>query len=148
MERKEAIKILINYGEHNIIARTKVGIAFAMAIASLEADEAYQLEYEDWKAYRKKKMEEQPVDKSDEFEEWKLNEDKDSYLRIGDIVDRFKEIDEHYNHNPWNLTQIFSNLNVLQRVECKIELPTTKNDLGVELIDRVELLKAMDTKHT
>ena len=62
-----------------------------------------------------------PVDKSDEFEEYKLNEDKDCYLRIGDIVDRFKEIDEHYNHSPWTLTQIFSNLNVLQRVGCKAE---------------------------
>ena len=72
------------------------------------------------------------VDKSDDFEEWKLNEDKDSYLRIGDIVDRFKEIDEHYNHSPWNLAQIFSNLNILQRVECKMESPTTKNDLAVD----------------
>ena len=46
MTRAEAIKILINYGENNIIARTKVGIAFDMAIKSLETDEAYQLEYE------------------------------------------------------------------------------------------------------
>lgn len=38
MERKEAIKILVNYGEHNIIARTKVGIAFDMAIKTLETD--------------------------------------------------------------------------------------------------------------
>ena len=84
------------------------------------------------------------VDKSDEFEEWKLNEDKDCYLRIGDIVDRFKEIDEHYNHSPWNLTQIFSNLNVLQRVECKMESPTTKNDLGVDCISRKRVLEWLE----
>ena len=46
MTRAEAIKILINYGENNIIARTRVGMAFDMAIKSLETDEAYQLEYE------------------------------------------------------------------------------------------------------
>lgn len=53
------------------------------------------------------------IDKSDEFEEWKLNEDKDRYIRIGDILERFKEVDEYFGHDPWTLKQIFSNLNIL-----------------------------------
>ena len=47
------------------------------------------------------------------IEEWKLNDRKDEYLRIGDIVERFNHIDEVYNHTPWTLEQIYSNLNIL-----------------------------------
>ena len=46
-------------------------------------------------------------------EEWLLNERKDEYLRIGDIVKRFNEIDDLYNHTPWTLKQIYANLNIL-----------------------------------
>ena len=47
------------------------------------------------------------------IEEWELNERKDEYLRIGDIVERFNHIDEVYGHTPWTLKQIYSNLNIL-----------------------------------
>ena len=47
------------------------------------------------------------------IEEWELNERKDEYLRIGDIVERFNHIDEVYGHTPWTLEQIYSNLNIL-----------------------------------
>ena len=88
----------------------------------LGAKEIYKAIYDLPPVYLKRECEaENCISRSDDFEEWKLNEDKDCYLRIGDIVDRFKEIDEHYNHSPWNLTQIFSNLNVLQRFECEAE---------------------------
>ena len=83
-----------------------------------------------------------PIDKSDEVEEWELNEDKDYYLRIGDIVDRFKEIDEYYNHSPWNLTQIFSNLNILQRVECKADDITFKDDNAVSRLSVRDIIYA------
>lgn len=42
-----------------------------------------------------------------------LIERKDEYLRIGDIVKRFKDIDAYYKHESWNLEQIFANLNIL-----------------------------------
>jgi hypothetical protein len=51
----------------------------------------------------------------------KLNERRDEYLNIGDIVDRFKHIDEVYNHSPWNLEQIFANLNILISKEINTE---------------------------
>ena len=143
--------------------------ALEMAIDSLETDEAYQLEYEvstqpsidDFIEYAERKFGvkvsvkksddpdtveklfgEKVIDKSDEFEEWKLNEDKDCYLRIGDIVERFKEIDEHYNHSPWTLIQIFSNLNILQRVECKAEDITFKDDNAVSRLSVRDIIYA------
>ena len=45
--------------------------------------------------------------------EWELNERRDEYLRIGDIIDRFNRIDDVYGHTPWTLEQIYSNLNIL-----------------------------------
>lgn len=47
------------------------------------------------------------------IDEWELNERKDEYLRIGDIVERFNHIDEVYGHTPWTLEQIYANLNIL-----------------------------------
>ena len=54
-------------------------------------------------------------------DEEELNERRDEYLNIGDIVDRFKHIDEVYNHSPWNLEQIFANLNILMGKEIDNE---------------------------
>lgn len=47
------------------------------------------------------------------IEEWELNERRDEYLKIGDIVERFNHIDEVYGHTPWTLKQIYANLNIL-----------------------------------
>ena len=52
------------------------------------------------------------------IDEWKLNDRKDEYLRIGDIVERFNHIDEVYGHTPWTLEQIYSNLNILVGFEA------------------------------
>lgn len=35
--------------------------------------------------------------------EWLLNERREEYLKIGDILDRFKRIDGLYNNTPWTL---------------------------------------------
>ena len=49
-----------------------------------------------------------------------LNETKEQILKDGDILvskrdllERFCEIDEEYNGEPWNLLQILTNINVL-----------------------------------
>lgn len=49
--------------------------------------------------------------------EWLLNERREEYLKIGDILDRFKRIDGLYNNTPWTLEQIFSNLNILDSTQ-------------------------------
>ncbi|WP_185752633.1 hypothetical protein [Butyrivibrio sp. AE2032] len=46
-----------------------------------------------------------------------LREREHEYIRIGDILERFKRIDEEYKHEPWTLEQIFSNLNMLSSKE-------------------------------
>ena len=58
------------------------------------------------------------MNKRTNINEFRLNERKNEYLRIGDIVDLLKENDEFYNHEPWTLEQIFANLNLLVGV-CK-----------------------------
>lgn len=61
MTRKEAIDILKSCQPLNcgfcIQGGDEVNEALQMAINSLEVDEAYQLEYEDWKKYREEKIE-------------------------------------------------------------------------------------------
>lgn len=49
--------------------------------------------------------------------EWLLNERREEYLKIGDILDRFKRIDGLYYNTPWTLEQIFSNLNILDSTQ-------------------------------
>lgn len=34
------------------------------------------------------------------------------YLPVSDLAKRFEEIDEYYNHSPWNLTQILHNIGI------------------------------------
>ena len=42
-----------------------------------------------------------------------LKEREDEYIRIGDIVERFTDVDEYYNNTPWTLKQILNNINIL-----------------------------------
>ena len=35
------------------------------------------------------------------------------YISIAELVERFEEIDEYYNHESWNLKQILSNINII-----------------------------------
>ena len=38
---------------------------------------------------------------------------EDQYITFGDIVERFDEVEEEYEGEPWNLMQIYNNLNIL-----------------------------------
>lgn len=48
----------------------------------------------------------------------KYIEDESLYINKADLVRRFVEVDEYYNHEPWNLMQILTNINMI--VEKKI----------------------------
>lgn len=46
---------------------------------------------------------------------------KDEYVKIGNILKRFSEIDEEYGHSPWTLEQIYANINILGSEELKTD---------------------------
>ena len=35
------------------------------------------------------------------------------FVSVSDLAERFAGIDEYYDHEPWNLNQILSNINML-----------------------------------
>lgn len=35
------------------------------------------------------------------------------YIPVSDLAERFEEIDDYYNHSPWTLLQILSNINII-----------------------------------
>lgn len=39
------------------------------------------------------------------------------YVSVADLAERFEEIDEYYNHTPWNLKQILNNINIFVPIE-------------------------------
>lgn len=39
------------------------------------------------------------------------------YVSVAELAERFEEVDEYYNHELWNLTQILSNINILIPIE-------------------------------
>ena len=74
--------------------------------------------------------------------DWSLNERKDEYLKIEDILERFNEIDRLYNHTPWTLDQIYANLNIIMSEQFKSDDVVLSYDAYHELIaDRAEKLK-------
>lgn len=34
------------------------------------------------------------------------------FISVSDLAKRFEEVDEYYNHEPWNLKQILNNINI------------------------------------
>lgn len=48
-----------------------------------------------------------------------LTSDKDCYVNLTELVERFVEIDEEYNHENWNLMQILANFNLMDVVKIK-----------------------------
>lgn len=83
-------------------------------------------------------------------DEWELStQRKDEYLRIGDIVDRFKNIDATYNHTEWNLKQIFANLNILMGVDIKEDIISEIDKLPTKDIEFADGLvnKAIPKDH-
>ena len=41
------------------------------------------------------------------------------YISVSELAKRFEEIDELYNHDYWNLTQILANINLIIPIEIK-----------------------------
>ena len=39
------------------------------------------------------------------------------FVSVSDLAERFAEVDEYYNHEPWNLKQILNNIHILIPVE-------------------------------
>ena len=56
-------------------------------------------------------------------------EDRSLYINKAALVERFVEIDEYFNHRPWNLMQILANINMI--VEEVIPLAENSNSKGV-----------------
>lgn len=46
-----------------------------------------------------------------------FTEGKSLYINKADLVNRFVEVDEEYNHEPWNLMQILANINLIVGVK-------------------------------
>lgn len=38
-------------------------------------------------------------------------------IPISELVERFIEVDEHFNHEPWNLKQILNNIDMIVPIE-------------------------------
>ena len=48
-----------------------------------------------------------------------LTRDTELYVNLSELVERFVEIDEYYNHEDWNLMQILANIKMLDFVELE-----------------------------
>ena len=46
-----------------------------------------------------------------------FTEDESLYINKADLVNRFVEVDEEYNHESWNLMQILANINLIVEVK-------------------------------
>ena len=46
------------------------------------------------------------------------------YIPVSDLAARFEEIDEYYNHEPWNLQQILANINLIVSIELEKQYDT------------------------
>ena len=48
-----------------------------------------------------------------------LTKNTELYVNLSELVERFVEIDEYYNHEDWNLMQILANIKMLDFVELE-----------------------------
>ena len=48
-----------------------------------------------------------------------LTKDTELYVSLSELVERFVDIDEYYNHEDWNLMQILANIKMLDFVELE-----------------------------
>lgn len=64
-----------------------------------------------------------PEEYNKEVQEYvkEMTENPDAYINLKELVERLVEIDEYYNHEPWNLMQILANINLFIPVEIKKE---------------------------
>lgn len=59
------------------------------------------------------------VDDSTKIDIEIMTENPNMYVNLKELVERFIEIDEYYNHEPWNLQQIIANINICGAEEFK-----------------------------
>ena len=50
-----------------------------------------------------------------------LTKDDNLYINLSELIERFVEVDEYYNHEPWNLMQILTNINMIIPVKINWE---------------------------
>lgn len=48
-----------------------------------------------------------------------LTKNPNKYVNLKELTERFIDIDEYYNHEPWNLEQIIANISILIPVEIE-----------------------------
>ena len=48
-----------------------------------------------------------------------LTKNTELYVNLSELVERFVDIDEYYNHEDWNLMQILANIKMLDFVELE-----------------------------
>ena len=46
-----------------------------------------------------------------------MTSNSNRYVNLKELTERFVEIDEYYNHEPWNLTQILANIRIMGSIE-------------------------------
>ena len=46
-----------------------------------------------------------------------MTENPNMYVNLKDLVERFVDVDEEFNHTPWNLEQIITNIRMCGTVE-------------------------------
>lgn len=49
----------------------------------------------------------------------RLTENKNLYVNLSELVNRFIDVDEEYNHEGWNLMQILANINMVDHVKME-----------------------------
>lgn len=54
---------------------------------------------------------------------------EDGYIKVSELVERFKEVDDYYNNSDWNLLQILSNINLF--------IPISKKEIITEAFNEV-----------
>ena len=59
----------------------------------------------------------QNIDESTKINIEIMTENPNMYVNLKELVERFVEIDASYNHEPWNLQQIITNINICGAVE-------------------------------
>ena len=63
------------------------------------------------------KIQKAKVDGSTKIDMEIMTENPNMYVNLKELVERFIEIDKYYNHTPWNLEQIITNIRMCGTVE-------------------------------
>ena len=68
------------------------------------------------------KIQKAEVDDSTKIDIEIMTENPNMYVNLKDLVERFMEIDEYYNHEHWNLQQIIANIRMVDSIEIGVDI--------------------------